>query len=97
MGLIVIRMLQGVASAMIVPVAQAYAAEISPSGAEGKIMGIMNIALYFGLGAGPVFGGTIKDMFGIHASFGAMGITCLIGVVLSLSLLPGGQRRKHQG
>ncbi len=89
MGLVVIRMLQGVASAMIVPVSQAYAAEISPSGTEGKIMGIMNIALYLGLGAGPVFGGTIKDMFGIHASFGAMGIACLIGVVLSLSLLPG--------
>lgn len=89
MGLVVIRMLQGIASAMIVPVAQAYAAEISPSGAEGKIMGLMNIALYFGLGAGPVFGGTIKDMFGIHACFEAMGLVCLIGFILSITLLPG--------
>ncbi len=88
-GLILIRMLQGIASAMIVPVAQSYAAEISTAGTEGKIMGLMNIALYFGLSAGPVFGGTIKDMFGINASFWAMGLACLAGFMLSLGLLPG--------
>ena len=88
LALVLIRLFQGIASAMIVPVAQAYAAEITPSGSEGKVMGIMNIALYFGLTAGPVFGGTIKDMFGIQASFGAMGMACVVGFILSLAFLP---------
>jgi MFS transporter, DHA1 family, multidrug resistance protein len=87
-ALIVIRFLQGISSAMIVPVVQAYAAEISPPGAEGRIMGIINIALYFGLSAGPVFGGMINDWFGIRAAFGAMGVVCLFGLVLSIILLP---------
>ncbi len=87
-ALVVIRFLQGIASAMIVPVAQAYASEIAESGREGRTMGILNISLYLGLSAGPIFGGTIKDTFGIQASFEAMGAACLIGVFLSLLLLP---------
>ncbi|MFH2130917.1 MAG: MFS transporter [bacterium] len=87
-ALVLIRFFQGISSAMIVPVAQAYAAEITPSGAEGRVMGIVNISLYFGLSAGPVFGGIIKDLFGIHASFGAMGAACMIGFLLSVVFLP---------
>lgn len=87
-ALVMIRLLQGIASAMIVPVAQAYAAEITPAGAEGKIMGLTNISLYAGLSAGPVFGGTIKDAFSIQGSFAAMGIACLVGFILSITLLP---------
>ncbi|MBU2644644.1 MFS transporter [bacterium] len=87
-ALVLIRFFQGIASAMIVPVAQAYAAEISPAGSEGRIMALVNISLYFGLSAGPVFGGIIKDLFGIHASFVAMGIACMIGFLMALVFLP---------
>lgn len=88
-ALVIIRFLQGIASAMIIPVAQAYASEITAFGMEGRTMGMLNISLYLGLGVGPILGGTIKDIFGLHASFEAMGLTCLIGVILSLLLLPG--------
>lgn len=87
-SLVLIRLFQGISSAMILPVAQAYAAEITPSGAEGRVMGIVNIALYFGLSAGPIFGGILKDLFGIRASFGSMGVVCLTGFLLSITFLP---------
>ena len=87
-ALLVIRLFQGIASAMIVPVVQAYAAEITPRGREGRMMSIISLSLYFGLSAGPIFGGAIKDMFSINGSFVAMGIVCAIGFLLSLLLLP---------
>jgi DHA1 family multidrug resistance protein-like MFS transporter len=48
-------------------------------------MGLVNLSLYFGLSVGPVFGGTIKEMFGIKSAFAAMGVVCLIGFILSIT------------
>lgn len=90
-SLIVIRFLQGISSAMILPVAQAYAAEISPRGKEGKMMGIVNIASFSGLSAGPMFGGVIKDTFGMKASFASMGLVCIFGCLLCVFRLPSKQ------
>lgn len=87
-ALIVIRLLQGISSAMVIPVAQAYAAEITAKGTEGRIMALVNISLYFGLSTGPIIGGTINDLFGIRSSFAAMGLVCVIGFILSITLLP---------
>jgi DHA1 family multidrug resistance protein-like MFS transporter len=86
--LILIRFLQGISAAMILPVAQAYAGEITPLGKEGRMMGTLNISLYGGLGAGPVLGGVIKDAFGLQASFFSMGMLCLSGFILCVLLLP---------
>ncbi|MBT6616273.1 MAG: MFS transporter, partial [Deltaproteobacteria bacterium] len=60
-ALILIRFLQGISAAMIIPVSQAYAGEISPVGEEGRTLGILTIAFYSGLGLGPILGGVIKD------------------------------------
>jgi DHA1 family multidrug resistance protein-like MFS transporter len=86
--LILIRFLQGISAAMILPVAQAYAGEITPRGKEGWVMGTLNISLYGGLGAGPILGGVIKDAFGLQASFFSMGLLCLSGFILCVLLLP---------
>jgi len=85
---ILIRFLQGIASAMILPVAQAYVGEITPRGKEGFAMGLFNLSIYAGLSLGPVLGGAVKDIFGIQASFMAMGLISLIGCLLCLVLLP---------
>ncbi|MBU2649134.1 MFS transporter [bacterium] len=87
-ALILIRFLQGIAAAMIVPSSQAYAGEISPVGKEGTTMGILNVAFYAGLGLGPIMGGLIKDHFGIRASFASMGLVCLAGFILCQLFLP---------
>ena len=85
---ILIRFLQGIASAMILPVAQAYVGEITPKHKEGFMMGLFNVSLYAGLSIGPIVGGMVKDTFGIQSSFLSMGVVSLVGFLLCLIFLP---------
>ena len=87
-ALIVVRFFQGIAAAMVLPVAQAYVGEITPRGKEGFMMGLLNVSLYSGLSAGPLLGGITKDTLGIQASFIGMGLLCLMGFLLCLVFLP---------
>lgn len=86
--LIVIRFFHGIASAMLMPVIQAYIGDITPRGREGTTMGLFNMSLFLGLSLGPLIGGVIKDSFSLRASFICMGALALIGFFLSLWLLP---------
>jgi MFS family permease len=86
--LIIIRFFQGIASAMIMPVIQAYVGDITPSGREGFVMGLFNMSLFFGLSLGPVAGGVINDHFSLQAAFVCMGALALVGAALSYWLLP---------
>jgi MFS transporter, DHA1 family, multidrug resistance protein len=86
--LIVVRFLQGIASAMIMPVVQAYVGDITPPGREGYVMGAFNMSLFLGLSLGPVAGGLINDHFSLQATFVCMGLLSLVGFVLAVWLLP---------
>jgi len=86
--LIGIRFFQGIASAMLMPVIQAYIGDLTPAGREGGVMGLFNVSLFMGLSAGPAAGGVIQDHWGLHAAFTAMGLLALVGVALSVFLLP---------
>ncbi len=86
--LIIIRFFQGIASAMVMPVIQAYIGDITPKGREGFVMGLFNMSLFFGLSLGPVAGGFINDHVNLKAAFACMGVLAMIGVLLSLWLLP---------
>jgi multidrug resistance protein len=86
--LIVIRFFQGIASAMIMPITQAYIGDITPTGREGFSMGLFNMSVFCGLSIGPLAGGMISDYFSLSTAFAAMGILALIGFFLSLFLLP---------
>jgi MFS family permease len=86
--LILLRLGQGVASAMILPVAQAYVGMLTPKNREGFTMGLFNVSLYGGLSVGPVLGGLVRDWFGFRISFLSMGILALFGFLLCFSLLP---------
>ncbi len=87
-SLIVIRFVQGITSAMIMPVVQAYVGDITPAGREGWVMGLFNMSLFIGLSAGPLIGGVIKDRFSLQGAFVCMGVLSIIGFLLSLTLLP---------
>jgi len=87
-ALIALRLGQGFASAMILPVAQAYVGMITPSHKEGRIMGLFNISLYGGLSLGPLLGGVVTDWFNIQISFLSMGVLTLFGFLLCLFFLP---------
>ena len=86
--LISIRLFHGVASAMLMPVIQAYVGDVTPKGREGLTMGLFNTFMLFGLSLGPLLGGLIKDQFGLQTSFLCMGMLALLGFVLCLFLLP---------
>jgi MFS family permease len=87
-SLILIRFFQGAASAMLMPVCQAYVGDITPRGREGFTMGLFNMSLFFGLSLGPILGGFIRDRFDLHAAFLSMGFLAFMAFLLSLILLP---------
>jgi MFS family permease len=86
--LILTRTIQGIAAAMVIPIALAYMGEITPQGREGTYMGTFNLFFYGGLATGPILGGIVKDAFGMNSSFYAMGIISFIGFLFSLIFLP---------
>lgn len=86
--LVAIRLGQGFASAMILPVAQAYVGLITPPNKEGQVMGLFNMSLFGGLSMGPLLGGVVRDWFSIQVSFLCMGALTLLGFLLCLFLLP---------
>ena len=86
--LISIRFIQGIFSAMMMPVLQAYVGDITPDGREGLTMGIFNLATFVGLGMGPLLGGVISDHWNLQTAFASMGALALAGFLLSLLGLP---------
>ena len=87
-SLIIIRFIQGISSATLMPVIQAYVGDITPEGSEGLSMGMFNMSMFFGLSIGPLTGGMINEYFGLSISFLCMGILAFLGFSLSLFLLP---------
>lgn len=86
--LVLIRIFQGVGAAMIVPVAMAYASILAPPGQEGRYMGVVNVALFCGIGCGPVLGGFFADTWGLASVFHAMAVLCFIAFLFVIGNLP---------
>jgi MFS family permease len=94
-SLIVLRFFQGIASAMLMPIIQAYVGDITPTGKEGFTMGLFNMSMFCGLSIGPLLGGVIHDRFSLQTSFVCMGLLSLIGFFLCLLLLPPTRSEKY--
>ena len=86
--LTLVRLIHGVASGMILPIAQAYVGDISPEGEEGTWMGYFNAAFFTGFGFGPLMGGVLTDYFGMNIAFYAMGGLNLLAFLLVIFFLP---------
>ncbi len=87
-GFIAIRFIQGAASAMIMPVVQAYVGEIASEGAEGYAMGLFNLSMFLSLSLGPVMGGVIQQTWSLNAAFYCMSVLSALGALLCLIFLP---------
>jgi MFS family permease len=81
-------MAHGFASAMVVPVAMAYVADLSPPGSEGIYMGSFNTSLFLGLGFGPLIGGAILDAMGIASVFVMMACLSCLAFLICFVYLP---------
>jgi DHA1 family multidrug resistance protein-like MFS transporter len=79
--LILLRAVQGFATSMHLPVAQAFMGDMTPEGQEGRWMGYFNAIMFAGLGTGPLFGGVINDLIDMRAVF------IVTSVLMFLSLL----------
>ncbi len=86
--LIGLRTVHGVASAMVLPVCLAYAGDLARVGREGKVMALMNAALYCGWGIGPLLGGLVGKSFGIGMTFLTMGMLAFCSLILTSLFLP---------
>ncbi len=94
-SLIVLRFFQGIASAMLMPIIQAYIGDITPPGKEGFTMGLFNMSMFCGLSIGPLLGGVIHDRLSLQTSFLCMGLLALVGFFLCLFLLPPARSEKY--
>ncbi len=95
-GLIVIRILHGISSAMVAPVAMAYLGEIAEVGKEGGYMAKFQATTLFGFGAGPLFGGLIYDLFGFDTAFLALSGLSAIACLILMLFLPDIQKPRVQ-
>jgi len=92
--LTLVRVIQGVAGAMILPIAMAYVGDLSPKGEEGKWMGYASAAFFGGFGIGPLLGGALAERFGMNTSFYSMGCLCLLAFLVAVLFLPESRQRK---
>ena len=86
--LMVVRLIQGIAAGLVIPIAQAYVGDMSPEAEEGKWQGYFNAAFFSGFGFGPLMGGALTDHLGMSAAFFAMGSLNLLAFVMVLFFLP---------
>jgi len=92
--LALVRLIQGAAAGMIIPIAQAYVGDISPEGEEGRWMGYFQAAFFTGFGFGPLMGGALTEHFGMNAAFSTMGGLNLLALLIAVLLLPDIRQRK---
>lgn len=92
-NLVLIRALHGVGSAMIVPVAMACMGDMARVGEEGRAMSLLNIAIFCGIGAGPLLGGFFTDLWGMAAAFYVMAGLSFLALLLVLLQMPSMERR----
>jgi MFS family permease len=76
------RLLHGTASAMMLPMVQAYIGQLCPRGKEGRYMGIYNLVFFIGGGLGSWFSTVIASDLGYRADFISLIILAVIALVI---------------
>jgi len=93
--LALVRALQGAASVMVTPIAQAYVGDITPPGKEGRMMNLFYSSMFFGVALGPLLGGLLTQWWSFHAAFAGMGILSAISLILVAVTVPLDERRQR--
>ena len=82
------RLLQGGASVMVTPIAQAYVGDITPAGREGRSLNLFYAAMFFGVALGPLLGGQLSSIFSYEVAFMAMGGLSFVSLLLVWRFVP---------
>jgi len=81
-SLIVLRIFQGIAGAMIFGTSLAIITSVFPVGERGRAMGINITAVYLGLSTGPVIGGLLTQYLGWRSIFAFLVPFGIISLIL---------------
>ncbi len=82
------RLVHGISSAMMLPMAMAYLGLLSPSGQEGRYMGYYNSAVFLANAIGPLLGGVISENYGFQGAFISLFILAVLALTVSFFGLP---------
>lgn len=87
-ALIGTRLLHGIASAMMLPMAMAYVGNLAKAGAAGRYASYFNFANFFGMAIGPLVGGLIVTYIALKAPFYLLLVLAAINLPLLYFGLP---------
>ena len=87
--LILVRIIQGIGSAMIFGTSVAILTGVFPPGERGKVLGIYITSVYFGLSAGPLLGGVMTGYLGWRSIFLVNVPIGILTILLIITRLPG--------
>lgn len=85
-GLIAWMLVQGAANGITSPIPAAVVGDLAPPGAEGRAVGVMNIARDLGSVFGPLATGVIADAFGFDLAFALAGVLLAVAFVGTLRM-----------
>ena len=86
--LLAMRLLQGLAAAMIFATNNAILISAFPASERGSVLGKSTAATYIGLSAGPVIGGFLNGYFGWRSIFLASALLATAAFVIAVRGLP---------
>ncbi len=82
------RFVQGIASVMVTPIAQAYVGDLTRAGSEGRTLNAFYASQFIGMAIGPILGGGIGAAWSYEAAFYVMGGLTVLSLALVLLVVP---------
>lgn len=95
--LVLVRMLHGFSSTLVVPIALAYAGDLSSPGKEGRVMSVMLMMIFLGAGAGPLMAGFVHHHLGYNAVFLFLAALGFVMFLTAQAALPAATAEKERG
>ena len=83
-----LRFVQGAASMMVTPIAQAYVGDITPRERAGLMMNMFYSSMFVGVSLGPLIGGWVGETWSHEAAFVAMSVLSVIAFVMVAVWVP---------
>ena len=83
-----LRLVQGAASMMVTPVAQAYVGDITEHRRAGLMMNVFYSSMFLGVSLGPLLGGWIGETWSHEAAFVGMGLLTMSALVMVAVWVP---------
>jgi len=93
----IFRLLHGLGSILVAPIAQAYVGDLTPKGREGFITNVFYASMFLGMALGPLLGGYLVEGFSLTAPFYAMGSLALLALIGVARWVPDDRDGPRQG